>query len=344
MDGHGLPHLAMASLVRAHLARRAQAGIRQPQGPVVPVRRAVAALAFAIPALVGPLGGAATRGRRRVEPRPVDVARSAYQRVLAGDSTAFRANLRLGVMLSWQGKHDSALVFIARARRTEPTDLEARLIEAKVLAWAGHHAGAIARYDSVLVDHPGLIEAELGRARARAWRGDLDGATRGYRAVLAPEPRNAGRTRRPGLRLPLARPRAPRRAVGASRRLSADPDQPGRRELRDAVRAATRATTESRRAGATTPITTPTSGRPSTRRHRSRRASARSASVSLLEAADPVLDAMRVGGEAGLSWESADLQLTGAAGARRLLPDTADARTAATYRGRQAGDRCPVSG
>jgi hypothetical protein len=36
----------------------------------------------------------------------------------------------------------------------------------------------------------------------------------------------------------------------------------------------------------------------------------------------------------GLTWSAGDIQLTGAGGARRLLPDTASARTAGTYRGR----------
>ena len=53
-------------------------------------------------------------------------------------------------MFSWHGKQDSALVFIARARRSEPADLEARRIEAKIMAWKGRHADALVRYDSVL--------------------------------------------------------------------------------------------------------------------------------------------------------------------------------------------------
>jgi hypothetical protein len=56
-------------------------------------------------------------------------------------------------------------------------------------------------------------------------------------------------------------------------------------------------------------------------------------SVGLLEASDPVRDATRSGGEAGLTWAVGDVELTGAAGARRLSPDTGAARTSETYRG-----------
>ena len=297
------------------------------------MKRALVVLTLALPALVRtvlaqqPLGDDAWNHGR------YDEARSAYQRVVAGDSTAFRANLRLGVMLSWRGQHDSALAYIARARRSEPTDLEARLIEAKVMAWAGHHAEAVAHYDSVLTDHPGLVEAELGRARARAWRGDLGGAIRGYRAVLAAEPRNADAL--VGLGYVYHWQGRERRAARMARdALSADGSHPAARELRDAIRAVTRAATvvaaswsndsdRNTNFWQTLDASAPLS--PAIRIF---------GGVSLLEAADPVLDGTRLGGEAGLSWGIGTLQLTGAGGARRLIPDTADPRTAATYRGR----------
>jgi len=72
-------------------------------------------------------------------------ARRAYEQVLAGDSMAFRPNLRVGLMLAWQGNRDSALVLIARARRAEPQDVEARLVEARVLGWARRFDDAMAR-------------------------------------------------------------------------------------------------------------------------------------------------------------------------------------------------------
>ena len=284
-------------------------------------------------ALGAPLGAQQREGDDAWNHGRLDEARTAYEQVLAADSTAFRANLRIGVMLSWRGKQDSALAFIARARRSEPTDLEARLIEAKVMAWAHRYRDAIARYDSVLAAQPGLSEAELGRARARAWRGDLGGAERGYRAVLAAEPRNADALAGLGYVYHWQGRDGPagRKAREA---LAADPAHEAGRALRDVVRAATRPATE---VGA---IWSNDSD-DNTNFWQTLEASAPLApglrvlgSVGALEASDPVRNATRVGGEAGLTWAVGDVQLTGAAGARRLTPDTAAARTSETYRGR----------
>ncbi|HEV8177195.1 MAG TPA: hypothetical protein VGP44_05850, partial [Gemmatimonadales bacterium] len=57
-------------------------------------------------------------------------------------------------------------------------------------------------------------------------------------------------------------------------------------------------------------------------------------SASDLEASDPTLDATRVGAEGGLSLALGRFRLLSAAGARRLYPDQAVPRTAATYRAR----------
>jgi tetratricopeptide (TPR) repeat protein len=270
-------------------------------------------------------------------------ARAAYERVLATDSTAFRANLRIGVMLSWQGKHDSALVFIARARHSEPADLEARLIEAKIMAWRGRHADALVRYDSVLAEHPGLIEAELGRARTSAWRGDLSGAERGYRAVLAADPRNPDALAGLGYIYHWQGREGPAGRM-ANTALAVDSTHQAGRELRDVVRSVVRPSTEVsanwsndsdrnttfwQTLGASAPLAPGFRG---------------FGNLGALEASDPVRDASRVGGEAGLSWAVADLQLTAAAGARRLSPDTAAPRTAATYRGRASWRPVPRFG
>lgn len=272
-----------------------------------------------------------------------DEARAAYERVLAADSTAFRANLRIGVMLSWQGKQDSALVFIARARRSEPADLEARLIEAKIMAWNGRHADAMVRYDSVLAEHPGLTEAELGRARTSAWRGDLSGAERGYRAVLAADPRNPDALAGLGYVYHWQGRDGPAERM-ARAALAADSTHQAGRELRDVVRSTVGPSTEAsanwsndsdrntnftQTLGASAPLT------PGFRVF---------GNVGALEASDPVRDASRVGGEAGLSWAVGDLQFTAAAGARRLSPDTAAPRTAATYRGRASWRPVPRFG
>ena len=272
-----------------------------------------------------------------------DEARAAYERVLVADSTAFRANLRIGVMLSWQGKQDSALVFIARARRSDPADLEARLIEAKVMAWNGRHADALVRYDSVLAEHPGLTEAQLGRARTSAWRGDLSGAERGYRGVLAADPHNPDALAGLGYVYHWQGRDGPAERM-AKAALAADSTHQAGRELRDVVRSAVGPSTEvsanwSNDSDRNTSFweTLGASGRlaPGLRVF---------GNVGALEASDPVRDASRVGGEAGLSWAVGAVQLTGAAGARRLSPDTAAPRTAATYRGRASWRPVPRFG
>jgi hypothetical protein len=53
-----------------------------------------------------------------------------------------------------------------------------------------------------------------------------------------------------------------------------------------------------------------------------------------LETSDPTRNATRVGAEAGLSVTAGRLQVSGAAGARRLTPEIVPPRTTATYRGR----------
>lgn len=260
-------------------------------------------------------------------------AEAAYERVLAEDSTAFRANLRTGLMLGWRGQHDSALARIARARRSEPKDVEARLIEARVRAWDRRFDEAIARYDSILVEQPGLTEAELGRARVLGWRGDLAGAERGFRAVLRAEPRNADALAGLGYLYHWQEREGPAGRL-ARAALAADSTNQAGRELRQAVRAATRPSTELsgnwsndsdrntnfwQTLGASAPLGEGVRA---------------FGNVGLLEASDPERDATRIGGEAGLSWAVGRLQLSGAAGARRLRPDSAATRTAATYRGR----------
>lgn len=296
-------------------------------------RTIIGVVLLALAALATSLDAQQREGDEAWNQGRLDAARAAYERVLAADSTAFRANLRIGVILSWQGKQDSALRLIARARMSEPKDLEARLIQAKVMAWAHRHGDAIVRYDSVLAENPGLVEAELGRARVRAWRGDLGGAERGYRAVLAAEPRNADALAGLGYVYHWQGREGPAERK-AREALAADSANGAGRELRAAVRAATRASTELsanwsndsddntsfwQTLGASTPVT------PGVRVF---------GNVGALEASDPVRDGTRVGGEAGLTWAFGNVQLTGAAGARRVTPDTARARTAGTYRGR----------
>jgi len=64
-----------------------------------------------------------------------EAARAGYERVLQQNPSAARANLRIGIMLSWQGKLDSALTFIARARAGDPADIDMQLAQARVRSW-----------------------------------------------------------------------------------------------------------------------------------------------------------------------------------------------------------------
>ncbi|HEX6434802.1 MAG TPA: tetratricopeptide repeat protein [Gemmatimonadales bacterium] len=306
-----------------------------------------------------------------------EAARAGYQQVLARNPRDVLANLRLGVLLSWQGKLDSSLVFLSRARAGSPADPEIRVIQARVLAWKGQYDAAIVRYDSLLQENPRLRDAALGRARALAWAGRLEEAQSVFRRMLAAD--SADRDARLGqaqvsawkgnltaaeqdYRKLLARNsrdvearvglgyvylwqgRADAAARQADYALAIDTTHKAAVGLRRDARETRASSVESsanwshdsdgntsfwQTLGATTPV----SG-----------GLAFFASANALETSDPVRDATRLGAEAGASWSRGGLQLTGAAGARRLSPEVAPVRTAATYRGRLAFRPTPSVG
>ena len=295
-----------------------------------------------------------------------DAALAAYARVLATNPQSVRANLRVGVILSWQGKLDSALIFLARARATDPADPDTRLAQAQVMAWNKQYADALLRYDSLLLIQPGLRAALLGRARTLSWagrlddarsvyrsmlakdstdrdavlgaaqvsgwKGDLATAERGYRAVLMRNSRDV--EARVGLGyvyLWQGRTEAAGRQAGYA--LAIDSTHKAGRELRNVVRASTRPSVE-------TSANWSNDSDHNTSFWQTVAASAQLGggvgifgSVNALETSDPVRDATRVGGELGLSIAAGPIQLTGAGGARRLNPEIAEPRTVATYRG-----------
>ncbi|HEU4681784.1 MAG TPA: tetratricopeptide repeat protein [Gemmatimonadales bacterium] len=294
-------------------------------------------------------------------------ARVGYQRVLAQNPRAVRANLRTGILLSWQGKLDSSLVHIARARAGDPADAEMRLVHARVLAWNKRHDTALAIYDSALALQPGLREAQLGRAQTLAWAGRLNEASHGYRAVIAVDPSNRD------ARIGIAQITAWRGDLRAAERayiaiLKQNPRDAdaraglgyvylwqGRAAAAGRQARAALAVDSSHRSGKTLYRAVREASRPSLETSASwsndsdRNTSfwqtigtsgslaaglGAFASANALETSDPVRDATRVGGEAGLSLALGQVQLTGAAGARRLFPEVAESRTAATYRGR----------
>ncbi|MEP7225892.1 MAG: tetratricopeptide repeat protein [Gemmatimonadales bacterium] len=296
-----------------------------------------------------------------------DAARAGYQRVLTQNPADTRANLRTGIILSWQGKLDSALTYIRRARAADPAAAEMRMVHARVLSWNKRYHEALALYDSVLASRHGLREARLGRAQTlswagrldeakatyrnilakdstdrdarlgsaqvSAWQGDLSTAERGYVALLKQNPRDADA--RAGLGyvyLWQGREAAAGRQARAALRV--DSTHREGRALNRAVRELTRPSVESSANWSndsdrntsfwqTLGTSTPLGG-----------GVGAFASVNALETSDPTRDAIRVGGEAGLSVALGRVQLSGAAGARRLDPEVAAPRTTATYRGR----------
>jgi tetratricopeptide (TPR) repeat protein len=305
-----------------------------------------------------------------------DEAQAAYRLVLAEDPNAVRANLRLGLMLSWREQFDSALGLVARARATEPADAEMRLIEARilalsgrhrlaivqydsvlqaqpgsrdaalgrarVLAWSGRLSDAVASYDSILAQHPGDEEAMLGGAQASAWRGELQDAERRYRTMIERSPANAEAIVGLGYVLHWqGRSRAAGRQAQSA--LAVDSTYRPARELRQAVRMATRSSVETSTAWSN-------DSDANTNWSQTIAAAASVAdgmrafgSVGALQAGDPVRDATRLGGEAGVTWSVDRFQLTGAAGARNLDAQAAT-RTAATYRGRATYRPVPTLG
>ena len=296
-----------------------------------------------------------------------EIARANYERVLKQNPKATRANLRLGILLSWKGKLDSALVLIARARLADPKDAEMRLTHARVRSWNKQYDAALALYDSLLVEQRGLRDAELGRAQTlawagrmeeaessyrglleksasdrdarlgqaqvRAWRGQLKAAEEAYRTILAHNPRDADALAGLGYVYYW------QNRVGEARRqaratLAVDSTHRSGRALKRTIEEATRPALE----------TTAGWSNDSDRNTSFWQTLGSSAaigggvsafgSVNALETSDPSREATRVGGEAGLSLSFGRFAVSGAAGARRLMPEVAAPRTSPTYRGR----------
>jgi tetratricopeptide (TPR) repeat protein len=296
-----------------------------------------------------------------------EAARAAYQRVLAQSPGNVRANLRIGVLLSWEGKLDSSLVYLARARAGDPADIEIRLIQARVLTWDGQYDAALLRYDSVLATHPESrdaslgraqtlawagrleqsrsfydqilardstdVEAMLGRARVSAWSGDLASAEQAYHQLLTRNSRDLEARVGMGY-VYLWQGREAAAARQASYVLAIDPNHKGARELHRVAREASRPSVDAS-------LNWSNDSDQNTSFWQTLGSTATLGggvwvfgSVNALETSDPVRDATRVGGEAGLSYRTSRVQLQGAAGARRLTPEVSPPRTAATYRAR----------
>jgi tetratricopeptide (TPR) repeat protein len=294
-------------------------------------------------------------------------ARAGYQQVLATNPSSLRANLRLAILLSWEGKLDSSLAHLARARAADPADVDTRLVQARVMAWNKQYTGALLRYDSLLSERPDLREARLDRARALSWAGRLDEALADYRSVLARNPvdRDAllGSAQVSGWKGNLAEAEREYRAIltrsprdvearvglgyvylwqgreGAAGRqaqyaLAINSTHKAGRELQRLARASTRSSVETAASWSNDSDDNTSYWQTLTASAPLGKGVSSFGSVNGLETNDPVRAATRVGGEAGLSLAVGRFRITGAGGARRLNPEVAAPRTSATYRGR----------
>lgn len=296
-----------------------------------------------------------------------DAARAGYARVLAQNPRAALANLRTGIMLSWKGKLDSSLVYISRARAADPADTDMRLVHARVLSWDKRYQAALALYDSVIAAHPTSRDARLGRAQTLSWAGRLDEAKAIYGAMIARD--STDRDARVGsaqisawqgdlrsaelsyIRILRKNPRdadaraglgyvylwqGREAAAGRQARAALKVDSTHRegRALYRAIREATRPSVESSAHWSNDSDRNTSFWQSLGTSAYLARGVRTFASVNALETKDPLRNATRVGGEAGVSLALGRVQLSGAAGARRLDPEVAAPRTAATYRGR----------
>ena len=296
-----------------------------------------------------------------------EAARRGYERVLKQDPNAALASLRLGILLSWDNKLDSSLVLISRARAADPQDAEMALTHARVRAWNKQYGSALALYDTVLARRPHLRDAELGRAQTLAWAGMLETADSAYSELI--EKDSLDRDARLGhAQVSAWRGKLPAAARGYRAVLKQHPRDvdalvglghvyywQGRvREARQQARAAL-AVDSTHRAGRQLKHTTEEALRPALEasanwsndsdRNTSFLQSLSSAavvgrgvslfgSVNALETSDPVRHGTRFGGEAGLGLALGKINLSGAAGARRISANLAPSRTSATYRAR----------
>jgi tetratricopeptide (TPR) repeat protein len=147
--------------------------------------------AFLVPvilSLAAPLAAQVAVGDSAWTSGDYPAARAAYERALAENPHLMRANFRLGILLSWEGKLDSSLTMLRRARDIDPDDADLRYRQALVMSWHGDYRAAILRYDSLLAQEPQHHDAKLGRARALSWAGRLHEAGAGYEALVKRDP------------------------------------------------------------------------------------------------------------------------------------------------------------
>ncbi len=119
-----------------------------------------------------------------------DAAVRAYEEELATNPGEPRSLYRMGVLLSWAGKFDSALALLRTARLRDPDDGEIRLHQARVESWAGQYGLSVLHYDSLLQKDAHNLGAAIGRAQVLSWAGRLVEADQAYAEVLQEDPGN----------------------------------------------------------------------------------------------------------------------------------------------------------
>jgi tetratricopeptide (TPR) repeat protein len=163
------------------MARAVEAGVRRVTRRLGDLVKAASA---ALLVLVAPLAAQLPDAEAAFRRGDYRLARAAYERVLAADSTSVRALYQLAILDSWDGKLGRSLERFARLRRLAPADGDIMVAQARVLGWADRTAAAAALYDSVLTHAPDRTDALAGRARTVAWSGDLDRAEGLWREAL----------------------------------------------------------------------------------------------------------------------------------------------------------------
>ncbi len=288
------------------------------------------------------------------------LARTAYENTLAENPGFARANYRVGILLSWDGNLDSALVMIGRARTGNPAEPAFPTRAAQVLSWKGELDAALALYDTVLAGHPDYHDALFGKARVLTWaerlpqadstygrlveldsddldarnaqaavsaaRGDYDLAISRYDATLSRSPGNVeALTGIARTRFWMGMPLEARRQV--QRALAVDPTYPPAQQLSGDIAKALRSRLDLTLGWSydsdknTTWWQTATINGPLAESFRG------TATVGLLEASDPTGDGTRFTAEAGGTWSLQSTSASLTLGLRNLAPSDAASHT-----------------
>ncbi|HEU4569807.1 MAG TPA: tetratricopeptide repeat protein [Gemmatimonadales bacterium] len=304
-------------------------------------------------------------------------ARAEYEKVLRQDPSNVRANYRVGILLSWDGQLDSALVMLRRARAGDRADADLELMEARVLAWAGRTTESVAHYDSILARDPARRDAFIGKATVLGWAGRYDEADAAYRGWLAHDPLDAealaGRARLrawkgdlagartlyadalerlPGNAAALAGLAQLDRWEGRERQalahvdsaLRADPNDRDALQMRREIRAALRPQVNLQLGWGEDSDDNQAYWQTLTASDRLGDAFTLTGAVGLFQASDPLDDGDRTSGELGLAWNHGNVGLNAGAGVRTLSGTAGADRSVATLRGTVSWRAAPTLG